>query len=437
VQGLDTGVVYYVRAYGIGNSKAGYSANQIIGKLSPVISYADSALSYGRTFTIITNMANIDTSSTKILLNNTPVHLATAGMSNVGAVFTADFSTQLTPGKYTLSVSVGGLTIAYSKKVTIMEGTWKKIGDVTFAYPWVGGRFMDGFIVGDWIYNSGLVGNATGDGTVGQFYKYNYKTGAQAVLKNYDSGIRSILLNSTAVGDGNLVHVLGGQFVDPDYKSISKHYIYNTSTDSWTQEEDLPGGPRQSTVTFIYNRKIYFGLGYRYANNDVRPIEEGKYYTDFYCYDLSTKKWQRLADFPDANGRFRNASFIVGSKIYVTAGITVSQPNKTTWCYDIVANTWTKKASFPGAADVNYYNFSVGNYGYVGGGTAATYDSFFGPTHFVQCYKYDPANDRWTEVSNPAIYNNYPISASGEFGIVAGGVDDNSQPLTAIYKYTP
>ena len=51
--------------------------------------------------------------------------------------------------------------------------------------------------------------------------------------------------------------------------------------------------------------------------------------------------------------------------------------------------TWTQKANFGGIARSGCFAFSIGNFGYMGGGNLMT-----------DFWKYDPSNNSWTQEAN-------------------------------------
>lgn len=439
LNGLDTGSVYYVRAYGLGNKVVQYSANQVIGKLSPQIVAVDSALNFGRVFTIATNINLIDSNSTvKVLLNNTPVQLTSFDGLHPSVLY-AQVPTQLAPGKYTLTVSINNINLVYKKQLVLLEGTWLQLDDVPIDN---GGLIpsADYFVNGDLLYTY-RVGSA-GISTRVEFSKYNYKTKERITLTPFDNIFR--LDKSAVMQEGSNIHfITGEQTAAFQNSTMTKvHRIYNTVTDTWTNADDFPGGERKNAVSMVANNKLYVGMGYLPA---VLLVSGNTYYKDFWAYDLATKVWEKVTDFPEATGRIFNASFSIGSKIYIVAGATgdsglFSTPvsSKETWCYDATSNQWTKKADYPGAGQISFNSFAIGNYGYVGMGESITYNSYFGQNIDGHFYKYDPAGDKWTEISNINQVISNPLSgANSTQGFVGAGGDPSGYSNKTLYVFTP
>jgi hypothetical protein len=438
---LDTGRFLYFKAYAQQGSKVAYSSARNITGFTPAITYADSVVNNGYPISVYTNIPNLDPKATvNVFLNSTPVTILGNTVVNENqAAFILNYPTQLSPGDYTLMVQINGLTLTFRKKITLLTGKWQQLSNIPFSYPWLANKTVGGFFDNGWIYQYGWIRDGASTGTKAQFYRYNIQTQEQKVLTGFDPAGKNILLENPEIDFNGDIHFLGGETI-PDANSVNTHYVYHTQSDSWTQEPNIPSGPRQDAVGFLYNNKIYFGLGYQAANTNIRPIVYQKFYNDFYSYDPVAKTWQQLASYP-LNGTYYSTSFIIGSKIYVTGGVSTDDNGtsvKDTWCYDIPSNTWSKKTSFPGRADIYYYSFTIGNYAYVGGGQTVSYDSFGGPGYVVQCFRYDPVEDKWTEVSNMAVTMAYGINGTqGQTGIVAGGLGDNDQPLNVVYQFTP
>jgi hypothetical protein len=433
VSGLDTGIVYYVRAYGLGKSTVQYSANQIIGKVSPNVYSVEGELNYGRPITIVCNLPKLSSNSTvKVFLNETPVTISAINSGNDGSIMTAEVPDQLSPGKYRLSLAVNNLKIVSRDSLRLFEGRWDQVHDLPGDLGWPT-QVADFFLSNDLIYISTLAPSSTGN--FEKFQKYNYKTQEIMDLKHFDNS--SSLDRTSALQQGNLIHFICG---NSDIYPTKRHYVYNTASDSWTHEADFPGGERQSAVSILANNKIYFGMGYSPAMLAVRNVNV---FTDMWSYDLNTKVWKKQSPFPEVKGRILNASFTIGTKLYLTGGSEAKTgdasptSSRETWCYDTTADQWTRKADYPGQGALDYCAFSIGEYGYVGMGESSTYDSYDGRNGANDMFKYDPVKDKWTEVShlqNP-VFSPF-CGTNNNTAVVGGGSTINSFPAYKLFVYT-
>ncbi|WP_316836759.1 hypothetical protein [Pedobacter nutrimenti] len=439
---LDTGSVYYVRAYGKGNAVTEYSANQVIGKVSPQIVSADNKVNYGRPLLITTNISTLTKESpVKVFLNTTELIVTSISGSNVGSAITAQFSNQLAPGVYTLKVSIDNLNLVYQKKVTLLEGTWQQLENLPADNGGLIGT-ANYFISGDWIYTFGVASQAAT--TIANFNKYNYKTRQKVLLTPYDPVYA--LEKPAILQEGSNIHMICGDLIGGYQNAVTtkSHYVYNMTTDNWIKEADFPGGERRNPVAIVANNKLYVGMGYKTSPVIVFP-SSNTYYTDFWSYDLTTKVWKKLSDFPQSKGRMLSGTFTIGSKLYITGGAagetgssSSGAASKETWCYDAATDQWTKKADYPGKGEIAFANFSIGNFGYVGLGESLFYDSYFGKNLDQQFFKYDPANDKWTEVSNLNRGISQGLSgANGIQGFAGGGSDAYGGPIKTLYMFTP
>lgn len=434
INDLDTGSVYYVRAYGKSGERIEYSSNQQISKVSPQIKLADTTLNYGRSFTFSTNITTIGASSkVQVLLNGAPAVIQSISKTFSGFVFTAELPANLAVGNVSLNLVIDKLSIAYPKKLNLLTGIWKILSDMPFenygfAYN------SEKILVGDWIYNNMII-----SGTATEFSKYNYKTGQWVKLTPLAGGY--MYQKGAIVAIGNQIHfICGDQAGNYQSSSTTKvHYIYNISTDTWSKEADFPGEERRTPVFGVMDGKIYVGLG---VNWGTASVPKNINHQDMWSYDPSTKAWQKLADFPDAAGRTLQANFVIGSKLYFTGGAMKSGyqslASKETWSYDAVSNRWSKKAPFPGKAEVLFANFTIAGYGYVGMGESLTYNSYSGKNLENAMYKYDPNADSWLRASNGYRLVSSPFSASnGTIGLIGGGMDATSVYQPQLYSFTP
>jgi N-acetylneuraminic acid mutarotase len=439
---LDTGSVYYVRAYGKVNAVIEYSANQMIGKVSPQILSVDNNLNYGRPLLILTNINTLTAQSpVKVFLNATELAVTSVSASNVGSAITAQISSQLTPGEYTLTVTINSLSLVYQKKLTLLEGNWQQLENLPSDNGGMVGT-ADYFISGDWIYTYRVASQHIS--TIAEFNKYNYKTRQQVFLTPYDPIYR--LEKSAILQEGSNVHLIGGDRIGGYQNAITtkSHYVYDMTTDSWIKEADFPGGERRNPVAFVTNNKLFIGMGYKSGSFSAIPSPT-TYYTDFWSYELTTKVWKKLSDFPQSKGRLLSGSFAIGSKLYITGGgagqtgdNASAVVSKETWCYDTSTDQWTRKADYPGKGEMAFTNFSIGNFGYVGLGESLSYDSYYGKKLDTQFFKYDPASDKWTEVSNPNQRISLGMSGTnGIQGFAGGGNDASGAPNKTLYVFTP
>lgn len=159
---------------------------------------------------------------------------------------------------------------------------------------------------------------------------------------------------------------------------------------TWTKMRDFPGNPRIYGAYFSIGDKGYIGLG--------GGSEFGSWYKDFWEYDPVTDIWIRLEDFPgDARNKF--ATFVIGEKAYIICGTKGNQytPDynlSEVWEFNGITRTWTRKNDFPGGARFSPFGFSIGSYGYAGGGAYGNYEEK------MDFWKYDPVTDTWSQLND-------------------------------------
>lgn len=433
VAGLDTGAAYYARAYAIRDNLIEYSANQLIGKISPRITISETAFNYGKPFLLNINLGKLNPADVKVFLNETEIEVSTFTTSADASTILVKVGKQIIPGPYTLRVAIGKLNISYHKQLTLFEGTWEQLDNLPADN---GGRigYNDYFMNGNWIYVYRLTAFSVFDEA--QFYKYNFQTKEKVILKPYESTLR--YQQPAILQQGSLIHFITGSRIG--LEATKNHYIYNLNTDSWTREADFPGEARKEAISIISGNKLFIGLG---RSPFFQNTMSDHYNRDMWSYDLTTKIWKKMSDFPLAEGRLLSGTFSIGTKLYVVAGGafnlnsgTGAVPTKQTWCYDTVTDQWTKKSDYPGKGEISFVNFSIGNFGYVGFGESLIYSSMrIIDNHF---YRYDPAADRWMEVSG--IENGITksmIGSNGTNGFAGGGISMLNSDNRSLYRFTP
>lgn len=141
--------------------------------------------------------------------------------------------------------------------------------------------------------------------------------------------------------------------------------------------------------------------------------------TSVLAYDV----WNQKEQLP-AVGRHRGTGIAIGDKGYVGLGHMNGTGNNIIyvdwWEFDPATNSWTQKSDFP-ASTYGASAFTVGNYGYVGGGTGL--DSEF--------YKFSPISNTWTQIANSLTETPSDDTAFGING--KGYVKSNS----AFLEYDP
>lgn len=196
---------------------------------------------------------------------------------------------------------------------------------------------------------------------------------------------------------------------------------------NWVVKSDFEGLPRGSAVSFVIGDKAYVGLGY---NDD----DDNEYLKDFWVYNPSTDRWDRLADFPGA-GRTAAVAFSINGKGYIGTGYDGNKKLNDFWEYDPDKNTWTQKDNFLGGARYRAVGFSLNNYGYIGTGYGD--DS----TDKIDFYRYDPSaatGSQWIKVQSIGgskrrgatafTYNNKAYVCTGI---------NNGVSLTDMWEYDP
>jgi N-acetylneuraminic acid mutarotase len=199
-----------------------------------------------------------------------------------------------------------------------------------------------------------------------------------------------------------------------------------TSSDigDWAAINEFGGSPRSQAVSFVINNTVYVGTGY---NGNYRL-------TDFWSYNETTQAWIQIAPFPGSavNGAvaFAVTDNTGKTKGYVGGGFDGTYYHNDFYSYDPSNNTWSTIASYPDSAMSGAIGFSLGNLGYVGGGSYPVNEVAGNPIEYSESmWAYDPSSNSWSQVasllqkrtgSTAFVYNGigYVVGGTNNFGSV-------------------
>lgn len=183
-----------------------------------------------------------------------------------------------------------------------------------------------------------------------------------------------------------------------------------TAQGSWTQKADFGGYARHSAVGFSIGTTGYIGTGYYNTSPN--------YLKDFWAYNPATNSWSQKANL-SSNERNHAVGFSIASKGYIGTGY-YSNPNNTfsqwfqdIWEYDPTTNTWVQKANIS-QWRCSAVGFSIGTKGFIGTGNRNNT-----PNYLTDCFKFDPGNNNWTNVTSN--FSAYPRDGAVGFSIGTKG----------------
>jgi len=188
----------------------------------------------------------------------------------------------------------------------------------------------------------------------------------------------------------------------------------------WTQLNKFEGTPRASATCFVVGTKAYVCLG--------RSGWKDGFLNDLWEYDSQSDQWTRKRDFP-GSARVKAVAGVIGTKAYVGLGANgiYSKRFRDFWEYDTETDSWTQKDSFPDDA-CNDLFYAVVN------GELYTTMGYDGTLRYFRTWKYNPASDEWTQLSDA------PVSYNSKAGFVLGssiyvGSGFMGYNLTNFFRY--
>lgn len=240
------------------------------------------------------------------------------------------------------------------------------------------------YAVGFSIGNKGYIGTGIG---VGGYYKdfWEYDPADNTWTQKEDfGGIARYDAVGFSIGNKGYIGLGATPYFAKDF------WEYNPVDNTWTQKADFGGGGRTNAVGLSIGNKGFIGTGYQYDGTD------GKFYKDFWEYDVGANAWTQKADF-GGPARRNAVAFSIGAKGYIGTGSGVLAEEeiayKDIWEYDTAANKWTQKTDFAGYARYDAIAFNIGNKAYIGTG----YDEGMSFMFKNDFWEYDGLNDDWVQ----------------------------------------
>ena len=199
----------------------------------------------------------------------------------------------------------------------------------------------------------------------------------------------------------------------PNWEAQSSMFVYDFSTEKWSESTPLPE-PRGEHTAIVIDGKIYVAGGRFKRTPDSANFNNHFDTASLLVFDPITEEWSPAPDMPTA--RNSHAAAVIDNKMYVVGGRQfVEQDGEyanvnvaSLEVYDPEAAAWETLAPLPQAA---------------GGITAASLDGklyVFGGEQWVpeqtviaEAWVYDPALDQWASV---------PDMPTPRHGIAAGAV---------------
>ncbi len=187
-----------------------------------------------------------------------------------------------------------------------------------------------------------------------------------------------------------------------DFKFFKDFWHYDVVTKVWTRLADFPGVARYDAVAFVIGSNIYVGTGDIAVKS--AELNSGIYKKDFYSYNTLTGVWIQIPDFPENRGEA--VAFTLNGKGYVSCGRNGDGAKSDLYSFDPATSSWTRRADLPSSARSYPIGFSINGKGYVGGGYTGGW-IFVGdgstPAFFNDFWQYDPSLNQW--INKGTTYN--------------------------------
>ncbi len=187
-----------------------------------------------------------------------------------------------------------------------------------------------------------------------------------------------------------------------------------TTSKKWTLLKEFPGEPRVGAVSFAIGDKVYVGLGSR----TVGLFDNDDNFADFWAYDTTSDTWIQLGDFP-GGARSLAFGFALDGKGYVGSGrdaTTLDSYGKTDfWEFEPISASWTKKNDLPSVTPSQPAGF-LAPFADAANGIAYYGTGIDRATSFPnsKVFRYSGLGGDWTSVPD------YPVDILGAVGFMIG-----------------
>lgn len=208
-----------------------------------------------------------------------------------------------------------------------------------------------------------------------------------------------------------LSFVLNGKgYVMPDGSTAL--WEYDPVADAWAARAPYPGTALNGRCAFALNGLGHVGTG---GSPDVQAL---------FTYDPVSNTWASASSMWATGGRTDALTCVIGNSAYVLGG----KRNSNTILGDLwrfgpatspLSNAWTQRPFMPAAARSLPIAFTIGDKGYVGGGSGQN-------GNLTDFWMYDPAIQAWTARANiPAVQADEGFNIDGIGYVVTAAAANN------------
>jgi N-acetylneuraminic acid mutarotase len=223
------------------------------------------------------------------------------------------------------------------------------------------------------------------------------------------------------------VYVVGGVVtaLNPvGLASSAEAWVFSPVSGTWSQLPDMAFGREAPAAAFI-GGKLYVTAGLDLSDATTQPALE--------IYDPSTRQWSAGAPVPHAF--YGSTTAVLDGKMYVIGGCDATGQcgYRDAQVYNPATNTWAQAAAYP-------LTIAYGNCGGIGGRLycAGGYDNDLG-YGIAASYAYDPQANAWSPIASmPISLSGGAYAAANGKLLVSGGITRFDNELTNQgFAYNP
>lgn len=189
----------------------------------------------------------------------------------------------------------------------------------------------------------------------------------------------------------------------------------------WDMTSAFPGTARDDGAAFVIGPDVYMGTG--------REVGWGLT-ADWFRYHTTNDTWEPIASLP-SSGRQYCTAFSIGNIGYLFGGTDGNNWLNELWAYDPTTNTWEQRSSLPGPGRSGTVSFVIDDLAYVTNGRIGT------SALSNELWRYDPVADAWNAMA-PMPGEERQLAASFALegsAYVVGGTTEDGTPLSTGWRF--
>ena len=207
------------------------------------------------------------------------------------------------------------------------------------------------------IGNKGYMGTGSdGITPLADWWEYDLNTDTWTQKANLTGGAR---WGAVGFAIQNKGYITTGKGISGGF--LADLWEYDPATNSWAQKKNFPGAARQHAASFVINDQGYITTGIKAT---TFPVIE-TLYKDTWVYNPTTDTWTQKQDLP-GDARQQAVAFSMNNRALIVSGKNkTNELLKDSWRYDASQDQWTQTNSLDFLNELPQVGFATQTNGYI------------------------------------------------------------------------